>query len=270
VDTPGCLLTIAGTDPSGGAGIQVDLQVFRDYGFHGGSAVTAVVWQNTVGVRGFEPVCAIHVRDQIDAIVDDVGIAGIKIGMLADPSIAESVGEWLHDGLPGVPVVFDPVLTSGQGTASLHRPGMVETVREAVVPEVDWLTPNVPEAESLLEVEIEHPDQMLEAAASLREAGPGDVVLKAGHFEGDDERGIRDAWAGQAGAEWLAPLERVEDDVRGTGCQLSSALVGELAGGASGREAAESARRYLNRMLHRRARRIGRGRRVVVRDGEAT
>ncbi|MFB6375198.1 MAG: hydroxymethylpyrimidine/phosphomethylpyrimidine kinase [Bradymonadaceae bacterium] len=266
---PGCLLTIAGTDPSGGAGIQVDLQVFRDYDFHGVSVITAVVWQNTVGVRGFEPVSSIHVLDQIDAVVDDLPVAGVKVGMLADPAIAEVVGDFLCGGRLEAPIVFDPVLTSGRGTSSLHRTGMMETLRESVVPDVDWLTPNVPEAEALLEVDIDGRVAMSAAARELAEFVGGDVLLKGGHLGAGDGETIRDVWARPDGVEWLAPLERIEDDVRGTGCQLSSALAAELAGGAVGRVAAESARVYLNELLHHRAESIGTGRRLVVRGRDA-
>ena len=267
--TPDCLLTIAGTDPSGGAGIQVDLQVFRDYGYHGLSVVTAVVCQNTIGVRGFEPGPAVDVHDQLDAVFDDVSVAGIKIGMLASPDIAEMLGAYLRGRRIGGPVVYDPVLASGGGSSTLHRTGMVETVVESVLPEVDWLTPNVPEAESLLDVEIVEEDEMLSAGRELAEICSGDVLLKAGHFSGGGET-IRDVWAHGEGEAWLSPLERVEEDVRGTGCQLSSALAAELAGGKAGREAAEGARAYLNRLLHRSARHIGKGRPVIVRGGDAS
>ena len=267
--TPRCLLTIAGTDPSGGAGIPVDLQVFRDYGYHGLSVVTAVVRQNTVGVRGFEPGSADDVRDQLDAVFDDIPVAGVKIGMLASPDIAEMLGDYLRGGRVDGPVVYDPVLASGGGGSTLHRSGMVETVVESVLPEVDWLTPNVPEAEALLEVEIADEDDMLAVGRELAEICSGDVLLKAGHLSVGGET-IRDVWAGGEGETWLSRLECVEEDVRGTGCQLSSALAAELAGGRVGREAAEGARTYLNRLLHRSARHIGEGRPVIVRGGEAS
>ncbi len=270
------LLTIAGTDPSGGAGIQVDLQVFRDFGFHGLSAITAVVWQNTVGVRGFETIEPVHVCDQIDAVVDDIPVAGIKIGMLARAETVEMVGRWLARRSFEAPVVLDPVLTSGSSGSSLHRPGMVEQVRSRLVPEVDCLTPNVPEAEALLEADVEIGDEgtMLEAAERLCEQGAGAVLLKGGHFAAgdggggaeEDEATIRDVLAvGDGEAQWLEPLERVEADVRGTGCQLSSAVCAELSRGRSMREAVERSRRYLNRKLRCDAERIGRGRPVVVR-----
>ncbi len=269
-----CLLTIAGTDPSGGAGIQVDLQVFRDRAFHGLSVVTAVVAQNTAGVRGFEIVDPECVGAQLEAVFDDIPVAGIKIGMLGSAETVEVVVEFLRTRADDIPLVVDPVLASGSGTSALYRAGLVEVMREQLVPEVDCLTPNIPEAKALLDDEIKDEQEMCEAAEALCELGPRSVLLKGGHLAAHrDEETIRDVFAEGDDVAWLAEMERIDEDVRGTGCQLSSALCGELADGEPPREAVERARAYLNRMIREKRRQIGGGRPVVVRaerTGEET
>ena len=269
MNDPRALLTIAGTDPSGGAGLQVDLQVFRDYGFHGLSAVTAVVWQNTSQVRGFEPVASAHIGDQLDALFDDIPVAGIKVGMIGTAGALDAIAGHLSTIRSGIPVVVDPVFVSGTGSSSLRRGGLVEALRARLLPEIDWLTPNIPEAEALLGEEIRSAGQMAEAARALRRLGPEVVLLKGGHLPSEAQEGtIRDVLATAERTAELTPLERIEEDVRGTGCQLSSAIAAELADGAGAVQAAEGARRYLNDLLHTKARRIGVGRPIVVRAGD--
>ena len=263
------LLTIAGTDPCSGAGIPVDLQVFRDFGYHGLSVVTAVVAQNTTGVRSFEPVDGTHVADQIDAVFDDIPVAAVKIGMLGTAEAVRSVAASLSGIDAATPVVYDPVLASGGGDARLERAGMVEALGDGLLERVDWLTPNVPEAETLTGHAIPDRPAMEEAAVELLAYGPSAILLKSGHLaeEGDEMSDLL-ALRGDGGepqVTWLTPLERVADDVRGTGCQLSSALAATLADGDDRETAAERARRYLNDLLHNRRRAIGHGRPVIVR-----
>jgi len=263
------LLTVAGTDPSGGAGLQVDLQVFRDFGFHGTSVATAVVSQNTCGVRSFravEPECA---ESQLAAILDDIRVAGVKIGMLGAPGVARAIAAPLERHLDGAPVVLDPVLAGGTDGESLSESGLVETIREDLLAGVSLVTPNVPEAERLLgrSTSLDSKPEMEAAAERLVELGAEGVLLTAGHFEGGSSAGaIRDLLAVEGeSARWLRALPRIDADVRGTGCQLSSAAVALLARGDPPAEAAEGARRYLNRLLGSRAREIGSGRPVIVR-----
>lgn len=263
------LLTIAGTDPSGGAGIPVDLQVFRDFGYHGLSVVTAVVAQNTTGVRSFEPVDGTHIADQIDAVLDDIPVGAVKIGMLATAAAVRSVAASLSGIDAATPVVYDPVLASGGGDARLERAGMVEALGDGLLERVDWLTPNIPEAETLLDVSIDRPAEMERAAVELLELGPSAILLKVGHLskegaEMSDLLALRGEGR-EPQVTWLTPLQRIPEDVRGTGCQLSSALAAALADGDHGGPAAERARRYLNDLLHHRRRTIGRGRPVIVR-----
>lgn len=259
------LLTIAGTDPCGAAGIQVDLQVFRDFGFHGLSAISAVVAQNTSGVRAYEAVSEAIFKEQLDALAEDIPIEGVKIGMLPTVRSIEGVGRFLESTSPPF-VVLDPVLASGDGAHALSAAGALEALVEVLVPRVSVLTPNVVEASAMLGRPLATLDDLLLAAEDLCRLGCAGVLLKAGHLahrSSDDL--IRDIWADEEGAIVLEGLERIEADVRGTGCQLSSAILCGLVEGRSPREAGEGARGYLNRLLRTRAARPGRGRPLVIR-----
>lgn len=263
-ERPPLVLTVAGTDPSGGAGIPVDLQVFRDHGAHGLSVVTAVVWQNTSEVRGFEPVDSALVGDQFEAVADDLPVDAVKIGMVATVENAEEIAVRLETLPAGVDVVFDPVLAGGGSGRSLSKSGLADAFRRTLVPRVDWLTPNAPEAETLCGGRIDGPDALLDAAERLRGLGADRVLAKGGHLdESSDE--VVDGYAGPEGAQLLEPLPRLPVDVRGTGCQLSSALAAMSAESDEGRELAERARAYLAELIRDRRCRIGEGRPVVVR-----
>ncbi len=259
------LITVAGTDPSGGAGIQADLQVFRDWGFHGLSVVTAIVAQNTAEVERFEPVSAKLVWTQLVMLLEDIEPWGVKIGMIPSAAVADELAgvlERIRDG-NGCPIVFDPVMASG-GSQSLQRPGTLQAIKERIIPLVDVLTPNVHEAEALLGIEIADEDDFVDAAAKLRELGCAYVLLKAGHLPGRGDK-LSDVLAGPEGVTRLEPLEAVDADVRGTGCQLSSALIAAMAEWQNVPQAANAARRYLNDLLHDRRAQLGKGRPVIVR-----
>ncbi|MFP4597103.1 MAG: hydroxymethylpyrimidine/phosphomethylpyrimidine kinase [Persicimonas sp.] len=259
------LITVAGTDPSGGAGIQADLQVFRDWGFHGLSVITAIVAQNTAEVERFEPVSAQLLWDQLVMLLEDVEPWGIKVGMIPSAAAADELAgvlERIRD-TNCIPIVFDPVMASSS-SYSLQRPGTLQALEERVIPLVDVLTPNVREAEALLEVEIGDEDGLVDAAVELRELGCRYVLLKAGHLPGRGAQ-VSDVLAGPHGVTKLEPLETVDADVRGTGCQLSSALVAAMVEDVSIVDAANAARRYLNDLLHTRRESIGNGRPVIVR-----
>jgi hydroxymethylpyrimidine/phosphomethylpyrimidine kinase len=252
------LLTIAGTDPSSAAGIQVDLQVFRDYGFHGASVITAVVWQNTIGVRGFRALEADDVIAQLDAVLDDLEVTVVKVGMVPTARQVDAIVERIDQ----LAVVWDPVLRSGSGEAALVDPDAIDAIRRAL-PDVTVLTPNVPEAARLSGIEIETRADAHRAAGELLNRGPDAVLLKTGHLdEGEDT--FRDVFASADGIIDLEPLSAIDADVRGTGCQLSSAIAAEMARGAAAREACEHARRYLHEMLRTRRRSVGKGRDIVV------
>src|SRR5690554_4849020 len=156
--TTRCLLTIAGTDPSGAAGIQADLQVFRDFGYHGLSVISAVVSQNTVSVRGWQAIGREGLKGQLKALLHDIPIAGIKLGMLPDVDTIEVVSEFIQrvravaaaENMPPIPVVLDPVMASGDGRYALSKENTMQRAVELLYAQTDVLTPNVPEAELLL------------------------------------------------------------------------------------------------------------------------
>ncbi|TXD35941.1 hydroxymethylpyrimidine/phosphomethylpyrimidine kinase [Lujinxingia vulgaris] len=257
------VLTIAGTDPSGGAGIQVDLQVMRDLGCHGLSVITALVCQNTRGVRSFETVSVSTLRAQLDAIAEDFDLQAIKIGMVPGLGSFEVLADFLEEVDRRVAVVLDPVLASGDGRSALHADGWFEGL-ERVRERIDLLTPNVPEAAQILGLDDPGSDAAA-LACELHRAGWARVLVKGGHLPPGAGEGVVDVLADATGERNFEPLSRVEDDVRGTGCQLASAIACYRARGLSWEDATIHARQYLNGLLHHNARRIGRGRPLVVR-----
>lgn len=256
------LLTIAGTDPSGAAGIQADLQVFRDFGFHGASVITAVLAQNTAGVRSLHPLDPALVTEQLAAVLEDLEIAAVKVGLVPSPEVAALIGARSASGRLA-PVVWDPVLASGDSRTRFTDDATISTIL-AALPHIDVLTPNAPEAARLTGLAVTTTDEALAAAEHLIECGAGAVLLKSGHLSRGSDT-IRDVWADAKGPRLMNALPAIETDVRGTGCQLSSAVAAGLASGKPAYEAAESAREYLSELLRFKRRRIGRGREVVVR-----
>ncbi len=256
------VITIAGTDPSGGAGISVDLQVCRDWGCHGMAAITAVVWQNTQGVIGWRPMSDGDLRSQMAAIKADVAPSAIKIGMVPTTKQVQVIRRWLEDVDPDTPVIFDPVMAEGGGEKALVEDGAARDF-EALRGVVDLVTPNAMEAQILADVEPS------EAIERLLEGGWKRVLLKGGHLE-EEQREIRDWLGDESGIQPLKGLPRLEVDCRGTGCQLSTAIACALAidDADSPRwvEAIEAARSYLQEMLATRCQQVGRGRSIVVRD----
>lgn len=216
------LLTIAGTDPTGAAGITADLRVFRDFGAMGLSTITAVVWQNSQGVRGFRALEPNEVAAQLDAVLDDIPIHGVKIGMVATSAIANVISSRIS-GLK-IPVVFDPVMASGTGETSLW--GEHINALENLLKCVDVLTPNIPEAEKLLGEKI-HFENIETQAIALATRYNTCVLLKVGHLP-EHEDSLRDVWASPTTCLRLNPLPRFPDDVRGTGCALSSAILANV------------------------------------------
>lgn len=236
------LLTIAGSDPSGGAGIQADLKTFAARGGYGMAVLAALTAQNTTGVTGIHPVPAEFVAAQIEAILADIRVDGVKIGMIGEASVAEAVGNALLP-LSGVPVVLDPVMIA-KGGAALLMPEAVAALRSALLPRATMLTPNLPEAAALLgEAEAGTRAEMESQAGRLRALGPEAVLLKGGHLEGDTSP---DVIATATGITWLEGPRVPTRNTHGTGCSLSSALAAELARGAAPEEAARRAKDWLS------------------------
>ncbi|KAA5604121.1 bifunctional hydroxymethylpyrimidine kinase/phosphomethylpyrimidine kinase [Roseospira marina] len=219
------ILTIAGTDPSGGAGIQADIKAFSALGTYACSAITAVVAQNTQGVRSFVALEPSFVADQIDAVLDDVRIDAVKIGMIANAGIAEAVADRLRHHEVRT-IVLDPVMVAKSGHALLD-PDAVAAVRERLVPLATVITPNLPEAAVLLEREDDWSVETMQAALpALLSMGPEWVLLKGGHLT--DSAESTDHLASADGVTvFPAPRIATKND-HGTGCTLSSAIAALL------------------------------------------
>lgn len=220
---PPVALSIAGSDPSGGAGVQADLKAFSALGAYGTCVITALTAQSTQGVTSVHDVPIDVVRAQIDTLVEDVAVDVVKIGMLSSSGLVEAVHTALSTGpLADVPVVLDPVMVSTSGSRLLADDA-VAAVRELVA-RADVITPNVPEAAVLLdEAPADSPDQLAGQAERLVDAGARRVLLKGGHLDGAESV---DVWLdadGGATVELHAP--RIETTAtHGTGCTLSSAI----------------------------------------------
>ena len=218
------ILTIAGTDPSGGAGIQADIKAISALGGYACSVVTAVVAQNTCGVRSFQALDPDFVAAQIDAVLDDVRIDAVKIGMIANAGIARAVADRLrHHGARNI--VLDPVMVAKSGHALLD-PEAVSAVREALVPLAAVITPNLPEAAVLLN----RPDDwnaaaMASALPELLALGSRYVLLKGGHLAGVQST---DLLSGPDGTQTYAAPRITTTNDHGTGCTLSSAIAALL------------------------------------------
>lgn len=234
-------LTIAGSDSGGGAGIQADLKAMSALGVYGASVVTAVTAQNTQAVTAVHGIPLDVIAAQMDAVLSDLDVKAVKIGMLATPEIIETVAAGLT-GFDG-PIVLDPVMVAKSGDALLAEDA-VATLRETLVPCATVLTPNLPEAARLLgQAEADGPDQMVAQGQALARLGAAHVLMKGGHAEGavcTDVLVASDAV--------LANLQAPRVDTRnthGTGCTLSSAVAAELAKGKSVPDAVSSAHSYL-------------------------
>lgn len=235
------VLSIAGSDPSGGAGIQADLKAFSARGVYGMAAITALTAQNTQGVLAVHPVPAAFVSAQIEAIFADIRVDAVKIGMIANEEIAAAVAEALAPHLH-IPVVLDPVMIA-KGGASLLAPEAVSALTRRLLPMASLLTPNLPEAAELLgEDEARDRETMARQATRLLALGPVSVLLKGGHLESG---GSPDVLATASGAAWFEGERVPTKNTHGTGCTLSSALAAELAKGATLQEAAAAVKQYI-------------------------
>lgn len=218
------VLTIAGTDPTGGAGIQADLKAFSAHGAYGMSVVTAVVAQNTRGVGSIVAMEPEFVAEQIAAVFEDVRVDAVKIGMVANADIADAITQSL-DKYAQCPVVLDPVMVAKSGDHLMQQDD-VEAIRERLVPRATLITPNLPEASVLLgrDVEMSSLEEMHDSLEQLRALGAEWVLLKGGHLGGEESI---DILTGQETVELTAPRVDTIND-HGTGCTLSAAIAALL------------------------------------------
>src|SRR5262245_49275610 len=245
-------LSIAGSDPSGGAGIQADLKTFAAYRVYGATVVTALTAQNTRGVRSVQVVSAAFIGAQLDAVLDDLAVHAIKTGMLADDASVRAVAERLAR-VAAIPLVVDPVLVSTSGHA-LADASTVPALRDVLLPLAHLVTPNLAEAEALLGTSVRSRSDMQEAARALVALGARAALVKGGHLDGSAYDVL---YANGRMTELDAPRVAV-DSTHGTGCTLSAAIAAGLARAEPLAAAVPRAKRYVSRSLER-ALAVGKG-----------
>jgi len=239
------VLTIAGSDSCGGAGIQADLKTFAALRTYGASAITAITVQNTQGVRAVHQVPPEIIAGQISAVFDDLSIAAVKIGMIGNAPAIEAVAAALEQA-SSAPLVLDPVMVAASGDPLLEA-GAETVLKTRLLPFADVLTPNLPEAARLLGAEIAADEEaMREQARALAGLGPKAVLVKGGHGTGDEALDI--LFDGRDFARFTA-LRVATKNVHGTGCTLSSAVAALLARGFDLHEAVREAKMYLTSAL---------------------
>ncbi|MDW5444260.1 bifunctional hydroxymethylpyrimidine kinase/phosphomethylpyrimidine kinase [Polaromonas sp. SM01] len=239
------VLSIAGSDSGGGAGIQADLKTFAALGCYGMTAITALTAQNTLGVRAIHGVPQQMLLDQIDAVVEDIGVDAVKIGMLHSPEIVHAVAEAI-DRHVLTRVVLDPVMVATSGAVLIDNPAIAALVRE-LFGRAALVTPNLDEAALLVGRPLESEQAMEIAARELLAQGARAVLLKGGHLPGDV---VSDLLITQDGApHWMRAPRIHSANTHGTGCTLSSAIAAHLALGLSLAEAVEAARAYVRGAL---------------------
>lgn len=239
------VLSIAGSDSGGGAGIQADLKTIAALGCFGMTAITALTAQNTCGVRAIHGVPAQMLRDQIDAVIEDIGTDAVKIGMLHAPEIVRTVAEAIDfHTLPNV--VFDPVMVATSGAVLIEQASMDVLVRE-LFPRAALITPNLDEAGLLVGKPLASTDDMEGAALALRAQGARAVLVKGGHLPGET---VIDLLLTESGEKIWMKAPRIQSaNTHGTGCTLSSAIASHLALGESLVEAVRAARLYVREAL---------------------
>jgi hydroxymethylpyrimidine/phosphomethylpyrimidine kinase len=243
------VLSIAGSDSGGGAGIQADLKAFARCGVHGMTAITALTAQNTVGVTGVHAVPGDFIVAQVRAVAEDIGVDAVKIGMLGTANTVRAVAEALELLDPGTPIVLDPVMVAESGAVLLDEPARAAIVEE-LLPRVTVITPNLPEARVL----AGNGDDVEGLARRLHALGPAAVVVTGGHRET-----ATDVFFDGTTVEPI-PGERHPDGAsHGSGCTHSSALAAHLALGHSPLEAARAAKRIAGEAVRDGIRGLGAG-----------
>lgn len=232
-------LTIAGSDCSGGAGIQADLKTFSANGVFGMSVIVSVVAENTSRVISVEDISPEMINNQIDAVFEDIEVDAVKVGMLSSEICMKAVAEKLRRYKPKYTVI-DPVMVAKGGHA-LMKPEALEALKTEVIPLAYVLTPNIPEAETITEMSIESQEDVQEAAKKIYSLGAKNVLIKGGHLSGD---AIDLLYDGKS--FYTFTTERINTkNTHGTGCTFSSAIAANLANGLTLNKAVEKAKTYI-------------------------
>jgi hydroxymethylpyrimidine/phosphomethylpyrimidine kinase len=240
------VLTIAGSDSGGGAGIQADLKTFSALGCFGTSVITAVTAQNTLGVRSVHGIPATIIKDQLQAVLDDIAPVAIKIGMINRAEVVDVIETELKSYAADVPVILDPVMVATSGH-KLIAPDTVEQLIDKLFPLVSLVTPNIDEAIILSGQEINNLDDMVAAGKKIIEKGAKAVLVKGGHLIGPV---IYDVFIyGKDAPVVLESAVIASKNLHGTGCTLSSAIAAEMAKGNNLLSAIKNAKNYISQAL---------------------
>ncbi len=238
-------LTIAGSDSGGGAGIQADLKTFTALGVFGMSVITAVTAQNTISVLGIENISPQHISLQIDAVVNDIGVDAVKIGMLSTKEIVLAISEKIYE-YDIKKIVFDPVMVTSGGEPLLDSNAKESLVNE-LLPKTYILTPNIPEAAELSGIEINSLEDMKKAAEIIKQLGSDNVLIKGGHLDKSPEA-IDILYDGREFHEYKTDRINTKN-THGTGCTYSAAICAGLAKGLSIMDAVREAKNYVSHAI---------------------
>lgn len=248
MSVPVCL-TIAGLDPSGGAGIIADLKTFSAFRCYGAAAVTSVTFQNTRGVFGAEPLSAESVRGQIAPILDDFAVDSFKTGMLPNKEVIDTVAEIIGErGLRNA--VIDPVVRATSGFDLIDDAALVALI-DRLFPVAAIVTPNIPEAERIVGFKVSNDESMIRAAEKIFGLGPKTVLIKGGHFP-KEERGLRiarDLILSATGPIFIEAEFSESRATHGTGCTLAAAIVASLARGEEIEAAVRLGKSYVTKAI---------------------
>jgi hydroxymethylpyrimidine kinase / phosphomethylpyrimidine kinase / thiamine-phosphate diphosphorylase len=237
------ILTIAGSDSGGGAGIQADLKTITVLGGFGTSVITALTAQNTLGVQGVHAIPTTFIQQQMDSVLSDIGTDAAKTGMLASPEIVEIVSDGIRR-YKVLPLVVDPVMVAKSGDSLLSKDAR-ETIKKVLLPLAFVVTPNLPEAEVLCDFPVRDTEQMKIAAKKIHDLGPGNVLIKGGHLKGD---AVDILYDGQSFRTYAGPRLN-QRNTHGTGCTFSAALATFLGQGISIHQAVSQAKAFINRAI---------------------
>lgn len=233
------VLSIAGSDCSGGAGIQADLKTFSAHGVFGMSVIVSVVAENTSRVIDIQDITPKMIEEQIDAVFEDIEVDAVKIGMLSTPACMQAVARKLKQYQPEN-IVIDPVMYAKNG-CPLMNPDAIDTLIEVVLPYADLLTPNIPEAEKIAGIKINNIQDMETAAKLIYAMGCKSVLVKGGHADGD---AIDILYDGKEYYHFETPRIHTKN-THGTGCTFSSAIASNLALGKTMSEAVSCGKKYV-------------------------
>ncbi len=242
-----CILSIAGSDCSGGAGIQADLKAISALGGYAATAITAITVQNTLGVRAIHPIPPVYVRGQIEAVMEDIRPDAVKIGMINDVEIVKVIASCLRKYQPHF-VVFDPVMISTSGHRLIEEDA-INALTQELMPLSSLITPNLSEAEVLTGHRMDNVEKMKIAAPELLKYGCGAALLKGGHLEGGKMCDVLQI-AGEEKPHLFVSDKIESKNTHGTGCTLSSAIATFLALGYDMPQAVEHAKAYVTGGIH--------------------